>query len=116
MRSTRWERTRNGSASGSDHRDFEQIFVDPTKLVFTPQHDVRTIDSSIDSLEDRPSLSTVRGAVGLPSVPIIAPSIDLNGQLRIDDPDVDAPTGIGQSVFKDRGAEDRGTQSDHACR
>ncbi len=52
--------------------DFEQIFVDPTTLVFTPQHGVRTIDSSIDSLEDRASLSTVRSAVGLAPVPIIS--------------------------------------------
>jgi hypothetical protein len=76
-------------------------------LVFTPQYDVRTIDSSIDSLEERASLSTVRGAVELPPMPIIAPSIDLNGQFRVDDPNVDTPTGVGQSVFKDRGAEDR---------
>ncbi len=87
--------------------DFEQIFVDATSLVFTPMHDVRTIDSSIDSLEDRASLSTLRGAVGLPPVPIIAPSVDLNGQLRIDDPAVDTPPGVGLSIFKDRGAEDR---------
>ncbi len=87
--------------------DFEQIFVDPATLIFTPQHGVRTIDSSIDSLEDRASLRTVRTAVGLSPVPIIAPTFDLNGQLRVDDPQVDTPTGVGQSVFKDRGAEDR---------
>ncbi|MDF1840830.1 MAG: dockerin type I domain-containing protein [Rubripirellula sp.] len=85
----------------------EEIFVDASGLVFTPQHGATTIDSSIDSLQDRASLLTLRGAVGLPPVPIIAPSIDLNGQLRVDDPNVDTPPGVGARVFKDRGAEDR---------
>ncbi|MEM8667655.1 MAG: GEVED domain-containing protein [Planctomycetota bacterium] len=87
--------------------DAEEIFVNASGLVFTPQQGVRTIDSSLDSLEDRASLLTLRGAIGLPPIPIIAPSIDLNGQLRVDDPDADTPIGVGLSVFKDRGAEDR---------
>ncbi len=86
---------------------FQQIFVDPTRLIFTPQQASVTIDSSIDSLEDRASLATVRAAIGLPPVPILAPNFDLNGQLRIDDVNVDTPVGLGQRVFKDRGAEDR---------
>ncbi|EMI17327.1 peptidase domain protein [Rhodopirellula maiorica SM1] len=43
----------------------------------------------------------------MPPSPIIAPSFDVNGQLRVDDPDVETPSGIGERVFKDRGAEDR---------
>ncbi len=84
------------------------IFVDPIGLVFTPRAGVSLIDSSIDSVLDRPSLATVRNAIGLPPSPIIAPRFDVNGQLRVDDPLVDTPSGIGERVFKDRGADDRG--------
>ncbi len=83
------------------------LFVDPKNFVFTPRAGVPIIDASIDSLEDRTSLVTVRSAIGLPPSPIIAPRLDVNGQLRVSDPSVDAPFGVGQSVFKDRGAEDR---------
>lgn len=87
---------------------FQQIFVDPVNLVFTPQAGTATIDSGISSLEDRSSLETVRGAIGLPPSPIIAPVYDLNGQLRTDDPNVASPNGLGFNVFVDRGAEERG--------
>ncbi|TWU42048.1 beta strand repeat-containing protein [Novipirellula artificiosorum] len=87
--------------------DAQELFVDPVQLVFTPRAGAPIIDSSIDSLEDRSSLSTVRSAIGLPPSPIISPRLDVNGQLRVDDPLVETPPGIGESVFKDRGAEDR---------
>ncbi|KLU02986.1 hypothetical protein RISK_004956 [Rhodopirellula islandica] len=87
---------------------FQQIFVNPVNLVFTPQAGTSTIDSGISSLEDRSSLETVRGAIGLPPSPIIAPIYDLNGQLRSDDPNVASPNGLGFNVFVDRGAEERG--------
>lgn len=86
------------------------VFVDPINLVFTPRAGVGLIDSSIDSLEDRPTLATVRNSIGLPPSPIIAPRFDVNGQLRVDDPNVDTPPGIGERVFKDRGADDRGDE------
>ncbi len=84
-----------------------ELFVDPTGLVFAPRAGTPIIDASIDSLEDRASLAVVRGAIGLPPSPIIAPTLDINGQLRVDDPTVESPDGVGERVFKDRGAEDR---------
>lgn len=87
--------------------DSQPIFVNPVDLIFSPLANVPTIDSSIDSLEDRASLATVRQAVGLPLVPVLAPIVDLNGQIRVDDPLVDSPLGLGNNVFKDRGAEER---------
>ncbi len=87
--------------------DSQEVFIDPVQLVFTPRAGTPIIDSSIDSLEDRSSLQTVRSAIGLPPSPIIAPSRDVNGQLRVDDPDVETPSGVGERVFKDRGGEDR---------
>ena len=85
----------------------QPIFTNPTQLVFAPSPDVPIIDSSIDSLEDRASLRTVRGAVGLPAVPLLAPIVDMSGQIRVDDPMVNSPTGFGENVFKDRGANER---------
>ncbi|MEL6108918.1 MAG: GEVED domain-containing protein [Planctomycetota bacterium] len=86
----------------------EAVFVDAPNLVFAPAAGTSIIDSSIDSLEDRASLTTVRDAVGIPPSPILAPSLDVNGQVRVDDPNVEPPGGLGESVFKDRGASDRG--------
>ena len=93
--------------------DAQEVFIDPVQLVFTPRAGTPVIDSSIDSLEERGSLLTVRGAVGLPPSPIIAPSLDVNGQLRVDDPEVETPEGLGERVFKDRGGEDRGDLVGH---
>ncbi|MEL6897086.1 MAG: hypothetical protein AAFP90_13355, partial [Planctomycetota bacterium] len=87
--------------------DAESLFVNASELVFTPSAGASTIDSSVDSLEDRNSLAIVRQAVGLPQSPILAPRIDGNGQLRVDDPGVETPSGLGENVFVDRGAEDR---------
>ncbi|MGB7327296.1 MAG: GEVED domain-containing protein [Rubripirellula sp.] len=88
--------------------DAEVIFVGAADLVFAPAAGAGIIDSSIDSLEDRPSITTVKNPLGLPPSPILAPRLDVNGQLRIDDPNVETPSGLGERVFKDRGASDRG--------
>ncbi len=88
--------------------DSESVFVAPAQLVFAPAAGASIIDSSIDSLEDRPSLTTVKNPLGLPPSPILAPRFDVNGQLRVDDPNVETPSGLGERVFKDRGASDRG--------
>ncbi len=50
---------------------------------------------------------TVSQPLGIPVSPILAPEMDITGQLRVDDPSVDTPAGLGDNVFKDRGAIDR---------
>lgn len=65
------------------------------------------IDSSVNTLQERPSLQVVTAALGIPPSLIQAPDIDLFGQLRIDDPAVPSPPGLGSNVFKDRGALER---------
>jgi hypothetical protein len=65
------------------------------------------IDSTIDSLVDRSALLAVKQPLGLAASPIIAPSTDINGLLRVDDPNVATPPGLGEGIFKDRGAADR---------
>lgn len=87
-----------------------ELFVDPANNSFVPRAGTSIIDSSIDSLLDRDSLRVVKSAIGLQPSPIIAPQLDVNGQLRVDDPAV-TPVGMGESVFKDRGAEERADRS-----
>ncbi|MFN7894463.1 MAG: tandem-95 repeat protein [Pirellula sp.] len=67
----------------------------------------RAIDSSLGSLENRSIIEQVKEGIGIPTSPIIAPSFDLNGLRRSDDPLVNTPAGQGQNVFIDRGAIDR---------
>ena len=45
--------------------------------------------------------------MGIPPSPIQAPDVDLLGQLRVDDPNVPSPPGLGSNVFKDRGGLER---------
>jgi hypothetical protein len=86
----------------------EVIFTRPEDLIFTPLAGAPTIDSSIDSLNDRASLVTIKRGLEIPASPILAPEFDVNGLQRTDDPNVEPPTGLGSQVFKDRGADDRG--------
>jgi len=85
----------------------DPLFVDPLNGNFYPAANSTIIDSSIDSLEDRPSLVTVKDPIGIARSPIIAPSRDALGQLREDDPNVEPQNGQGRNAFKDRGAIDR---------
>lgn len=100
----------NGTSNGDFPvflADDDPLFVDPANNNFYLAFGSKAIDSSIDSLEDRPELVTVRDPLGIPLSPITAPSRDLLGQLRVDDPSVDSPSGLGEDVFKDRGAIER---------
>jgi len=82
------------------------LFVNPAEGVFYLEAGSAAIDSSLDSAEDRPELANVRGAIGFTPSPILAPKRDITGQLRVDDPQIEAP-GLGRNVFVDRGAIDR---------
>ncbi len=65
------------------------------------------IDATIDTLVDRSALLSVKQPLGLAASPIVAPATDINGLLRVDDPSVETPPGLGEGIFKDRGAADR---------
>ena len=67
----------------------------------------QAIDSSLNTLADRSASVVVTDAVGIPQSPIIAPSRDIFGQLRIDDPSQASLPGLGNNAFIDRGAIDR---------
>ena len=87
------------------------LFLDPASGNLYPVAGSAAIDASIDSLADRALLLAVKQSLGLLPSPIIAPNYDITGQLRVDDPSVATPPGMGESVFKDRGASDRSDSS-----
>ncbi len=80
------------------NKDLDNFYLAPNS---------KAIDSSVDSVQDRTSMVTVRQPLGIADSPILAPDIDLFGQSRVDDPSVASPSGLGGNVFKDRGAIDR---------
>jgi hypothetical protein len=90
------------------------LFVDAANRNFYIASGSKAIDSSSNSISERSDLAAVYGTaangqsvLGIPQSPILAPNLDLLGQVRTDDPTVAAPTGLGLNVFKDRGAIDR---------
>ncbi len=85
----------------------DPLFVNAEMRNFYPAAGSLIIDSSIDGLEDRPDLVTVKNPLGIAHSPIKAPQTDLNGLLRVDDETVPTPSGQGSNVFIDRGAIDR---------
>jgi hypothetical protein len=85
----------------------ERLFVDFPGSIFLPNPQSQIIDSSIDSLPEREGFRAIKQAVGIAPSPILAPDRDFYGLFRADDPSVAPPSGLGGSVFKDRGAIDR---------
>ncbi|MCX7669079.1 MAG: right-handed parallel beta-helix repeat-containing protein, partial [Anaerolineae bacterium] len=83
------------------------LFVNPANRNFYLVAGSPAIDSSLNSLPDRPSIAAVRSAVGIPQSPVMAPDRDQYGQLRVDDPNAAPPPGLGVNIFKDRGAIER---------
>ena len=87
--------------------DSSTVFVNGDEGNFYLRELAPAIDSSMDSLRDRPEMKLLREPLGIAESPILAPSFDSLGQLRVDDPAVSTPSGLGGNVFVDRGAIDR---------
>ena len=97
----------------------DPLFVDQANRNYYPAPFSQAIDSSLNSLGDRTDIIRVKSPLGLagqptpagssnfPGSPILAPSLDVYGQLRGDDDLVATPAGQGANVFVDRGAIDR---------
>ncbi len=86
---------------------FDQLYVNAPNHDFYPADFAFSIDSSVDSLSERDEFESIKEALGISQSPILAPDRDAVGQLRVDDPDVQTPSGQGANVFKDRGSLDR---------
>lgn len=85
----------------------DTLFVDEKNGNFYLSPSSKAIDSSVDSVPERDSLKAVTGPLGIAESPILSPDKDTLGQLRVDDPNVAPPPGMGATVFKDRGAIER---------
>ncbi len=83
------------------------MFVSSTTRNFYLTTGSSAIDSSKNSISDRPAMTTVLSPLAIPVSPIIAPENDLYGQLRKDDPSQASFPGIGANIVKDRGAIER---------
>ncbi len=83
------------------------LFVNPSAGNYYLALGSSAIDSSINSLADRPNFDAVKAPLGIPTSPILAPDRDRYNQLRLDDPSQDPPPGLGSNIFKDRGAIER---------
>ena len=67
----------------------------------------QAIDSALNTLQDRSEYTVVTSQLGISVSPIVAPSRDIYGQLRGDDPKQANATGLGSDIVKDRGAVDQ---------
>ena len=85
----------------------DNLFVRPESGNYYPVAGSAVIDSSINSLRDRSVMTTVKQPLGIGASPVLAPETDQLGQVRIDDPTVATPNGLGINAFLDRGAIDR---------
>ncbi|HEY2415129.1 MAG TPA: dockerin type I domain-containing protein, partial [Pirellulaceae bacterium] len=100
----------NGASTGSNPivlNPGDPLFIDAPNQNFYPAPGSQAVDSALDTLADRFPLAAVKSSIGIPQSPIITPDHDIYGQLRVDDPSQNTPTGLGQNVFKDRGAVER---------
>ncbi|MCO8121426.1 tandem-95 repeat protein [Stieleria sp. TO1_6] len=70
---------------------------------FLPAPFSSVIDSNIDSLRERSALASLKQSVGIPISNVLAPTRDVTGVNRADNP-LYPNTGQGSSVFGDRGS------------
>ncbi len=82
----------------------EPALAYPEANNFQPAEGARLIDSSVNSVVERSSVVLLKNSIGLSPSNIVAPTHDVGGVLRADNPDYAPPGGIGGSVFKDRGS------------
>ncbi len=98
----------NSSIDLGKNVSLAQIFQDASRSIYIPATGSSLIDNSIDALDDRSDFAnTVKGPVGLPPSPILAPAVDIYGQRRVDGIAGSPGGGTGSNVFIDRGAVDR---------
>ena len=89
----------------------DPLFTNLTERNFYLKQNSLAIDSSVNTLQERPAMQAVNAPLGIAPSSIQAPDFDLLGQLRVDDPVVPSPPGLGSNVFKDRGAIERSDSS-----
>ena len=90
--------------------DTNPLFVNPATGNFYLADGAEAIDRSLGSLPDLPAFVSVKTPIGMPNSDAFSPAKDLFGQSRVDDPG-QPPSGLGNEVFHDLGAIERGDTS-----
>lgn len=85
----------------------DPLFVNAAEGNYYPAPGSQAIDSSLESLADNPELVRIKTPLGAGLSPLVAPEVDVFGQVRGDDDSVSTPSSQGGNVFLDRGAIDR---------
>ncbi|MGY8768736.1 MAG: GEVED domain-containing protein [Pirellulales bacterium] len=85
----------------------DPLFVDAANGNFYLESGAAAIDAAVDSIEERTQVSSVINPLGIEPSPILTPTLDQTGQLRIDDPTVVSSGGVGSVTFRDIGALER---------
>lgn len=73
---------------------------------FLPIGNSLLVDSSVNSLTDRDTFKALKASVGITESNVLAPTRDVNGILRADNPFFQPPGTVGESVFRDRGSNE----------
>ena len=81
------------------------LFLDPANGNYILQAGSAAVDSSQNTEQDRLNFLNFKTEIGIPASPIVAPELDIYGQLRVDSNA--NSVGGGSEIFKDRGAVDR---------
>lgn len=100
----------NGGFAGSNSialANGDPLFVNSLNGNYYLASGSSAIDSSLNTLGDRPAITSVTDTIGIVPSDIFAPDVDIFGQLRIDEPSQSPPPGLGSDIFKDRGAIER---------
>ena len=85
----------------------QTLFINPGGGNFLPSDTSPLIDASVADLTERGPVRNLRASIGLPVSNISAPQRDINGVLAADDPTIAPPVGLGDSIFRDRGSNER---------
>ena len=96
-----------GDAIDLDASSNQSLFLDANNDLFYLEQGSLAVDSGVDQFSDRPGLVSVKNPLGITVSPLLAPSLDGFGQLRVDDPGSPNLGSSGRNVFADRGALDR---------
>ncbi|WP_197171062.1 tandem-95 repeat protein [Novipirellula aureliae] len=80
------------------------LFVNPAGDNFLPAPNAHIIDTAVNSITDREGFIEVKNSIGIDANNVIAPSRDVYGVFRADNPLYAPPHTVGETIFKDRGA------------
>lgn len=85
----------------------DALFVDAPNKSFYLADGSKAIDAAVYRVLERLEMTSVYNPLGIEGSDLLAPTRDITGQLRVDDPTVTSTGGSGEFPFGDIGAFDR---------